>query len=64
MNSSIDQVADCEVRLILLTLLYGALRFVEIGQGLEPLDRLTREIAVGHRMADRYDAKATVLELP
>jgi hypothetical protein len=63
-GSRIDQVADRQVRLILLALLYGALRFIEVGQGLEPLDRLPLQVAVGHRMADRHDAKATVLELP
>ena len=63
-DSSIDQVADCEVRLIVLALLYGALRFIEVGHDFESLDRLTLEVAVGHRMADRHDAKATVLELP
>ena len=50
-----NATAERDVRLILLALLGGALRGVEIGPAREALNALLREIAVGHRMPQHGD---------
>jgi hypothetical protein len=50
------------VRLVLLALLDGHVRLVEILVALEPLYRLPREIAVGHRVPKHGDALARIAQ--
>jgi hypothetical protein len=53
-----DEVAVGQVRLVLLALLDGGVRRLEVVVALEPLHRLRGEVAVRHRMAEHGDALA------
>jgi hypothetical protein len=60
----VDDVADREMRLVLLALLDGAARAIEVFESREALHRLLREIAVRHRMTHDGDAQAARPEEP
>ena len=53
-----DEVALGDVGLVLLALLDGRVGRVEVLVALEALDRLLRQVAVGHRVAQHGDALA------
>ncbi len=56
------QIANGEMRLILLALFDGALCGIEVGQVPEALYGLAFQVAIGHRMADGDNAKAAIFE--
>ena len=58
-DAGVDDSPRGDVRLVLLALLDGALLRIEILGPREPLDPLPDEIAVGHRVPDGHDPKAT-----